>query len=126
MAATAPAGTYTNLAVLAGGNFDQLQTGPSAPLVLLDPILGPMLPVSGCSGEPVPVRVNGTNFVPGAVAQLGASDLQALWITPYRLNGIVPAAVPPGVYDLTVINPGGASATLVGAYTALDCSSGTQ
>jgi hypothetical protein len=107
--------------VLEGANFEPLDTGPSAEVTLLDPILGPMLPVSGCSDVPVPVRINGTNFVPGVRAWLGAWDLQAAWITPFRLEGTVPAGVLPGVYALTVTNPGGASATLEGAYTALDC-----
>lgn len=124
--ALAPAGTYSNAVALQGANFPALQAGPGAMVTLLAPILGPMLPVSGCDGVAVPVRINGTNFVPGAVARLDAWDLQAVWITPYRLEGIVPDDMPPGLYDLTVTNPGGASATLAGAYTVVDCSAGAQ
>jgi uncharacterized repeat protein (TIGR01451 family) len=119
--ATAPAGTYANTASLEGTNFVPVHTGPAAPVTLLAPILGPMLPVSGCNDTPVVVLINGTNFVPGALARLGEWDLSATWLTPYRLEGTVPAYLPAGPYDLTVANPGGATATLADAYTVLDC-----
>ncbi|HUT21557.1 MAG TPA: invasin domain 3-containing protein [Anaerolineae bacterium] len=121
VAALAPAGTYANAARIEGTNFDPVSVGPAAQVTLLSPILGPMLPVTGCFGIDVPVRVNGTNFVPGSRAQLGAWDLAATYVNQNRLDGTVPQGIAIGVYDLTVTNPGGAASTLAGAFTVEDC-----
>jgi uncharacterized repeat protein (TIGR01451 family) len=120
-AALAPAGTYANAARIEGTNFEPASVGPAAQVTLLSPILGPMLPVTGCFGIDVPVRINGTNFVPGSRAQLGVWDLAATYVNQNHLNGIVPQGIAIGVYDLTVTNPGGAAATLAGAFTVEDC-----
>jgi uncharacterized repeat protein (TIGR01451 family) len=121
VAALAPSGTYANAARVEGTNFDPASVGPTAQVSLLAPVLGPMLPVTGCFGIDVPVRVNGTNFVPGSRAQLGVWDLAATFVNPNRLDGTVPQGIPIGVYDLTVTNPGGAASTLAGAFTVEDC-----
>jgi hypothetical protein len=123
VSALAPAGTYPNAARIEGGNFDPASVGPTAPVTLLAPILGPMLPVTGCFGIDLPVRVNGTNFVPGSTAHLGAWDLAATYIDQGHLEGVVPQGIPIGIYDLTVANPGGAATTLAGAFTVEDCTS---
>jgi hypothetical protein len=123
VSALAPAGTYPNAARIEGTNFDPASVGPTAPVTLLAPILGPMLPVTGCFGIDLPVRVNGTNFVPGSRAYLGAWDLAAIYVDQGHLEGTVPQGIANGVYDLTVTNPGGASTTLAGAFTVVDCTS---
>lgn len=121
VAALAPAGTYANAARIEGTNFGPAGVGSTAQVSLLAPVLGPMLPVTGCFGIDVPVRVNGTNFVPGSKAQLGVWDLAAAFVNPNRLDGTVPQGIPIGAYDLTVTNPGGAASTLAGAFTVEDC-----
>ena len=121
MAALAPAGTYANAAHVEGTNFEPASVGPTAEVTLLAPILGPMLPVTGCFGIDVRVRVNGTNFVPGSKAQLGMWDLAVTFVNQNRLDGTVPGGIPIGVHDLTVTNPGGAASTLAGAFRVEDC-----
>lgn len=118
-----PAGAYWNNASVQGSNFGTRSTGSTAQVVLQSPVLFPMSPNAGCNNAVVPVVIIGNYFSPGATARLGAWDLGATWVNENRLDGTVPADIPIGIYDLTVTNPGGASSTLVGAYTAQDCSS---
>ena len=121
----APAGTgvYFNEARIDGDNFAPTSTGATAPVTLHDPTVGSITPSNACNDADVPVAINGTYFAPGITAQLGAWDLGAVRLDEATLSGIVPEGIAVGVYDLTVANPGGASITLSGAYTARDCSS---
>lgn len=123
VSALAPAGTYLNTARIEGTNFDPASVGPTAQVTLLAPVLGPMLPVTGCFGIDLPVRVNGTNFVPGSIAHLGAWNLAAVYVDQGHLEGTVPQGIPIGTYDLAVSNPGGAAATMANAFAVMDCTS---
>ncbi len=118
-----PAGAYWNNASVQGNNFATRSTGSTAQVILQAPVLGPMTPNAACNNAAVAVTIVGAYFSPGASARLGAWDLGATWVNEGRLDGTVPVDIPIGVYDLTVTNPGGASSTLAGAYTAQDCSS---
>jgi uncharacterized repeat protein (TIGR01451 family) len=119
--AQAPPGTYQNTAIVDVNYVGSLSTGPTAPVTLHAPTINSITPNSGCNDAPVAVTIAGTYFAPGATARLGAWDLAAVWVDENTLTALVPRDIAVGVYDLFVTNPGGASATLVGAYTALDC-----
>ena len=117
-----PAGAYWNNASVQGSNFGTRSTGSTAQVVLQSPVLGPMSPNTACNNVATAVTMVGAYFSPGATARLGAWDLGVTWVSESQLTGTVPVDIPIGVYDLTVTNPGGANSTLVGAYTAQDCS----
>jgi photosystem II stability/assembly factor-like uncharacterized protein len=66
------------------------------------------------------IAITGTNFVPTPTVSLGAMSLdQVTWISPSRLNALVPWGMDEGTYDLTVANPDPcqASASLTDAFT---------
>jgi len=119
--AQAPPGTYQNTAIVDVNYAGSFSTGPTAPVTLYAPTINSITPISGCNDAPVAVTIAGTYFAPGATARLGAWDLAAVWVNENTLTALVPQDIAVGVYDLVVTNPGGASGTLVGAYTALDC-----
>jgi hypothetical protein len=54
------------------------------------------------------LSVRGQNFLSGATIWLGDYPLdQTVWIDAQSLQATIPASVPPGIYDLSVFNPGG-------------------
>ena len=64
------------------------------------------------------LAITGTGFIDGAIAKVGDTALQdVMWISASRLEARLPWGVEPGVYTLTVTNPGGASANLPEALT---------
>ena len=80
--------------------------------------------------------ITGTGFVDGASAQVGGMPLvEVAWVSAERLEAKLPWGMQPGIYALTVFNPGGESATLpdavegtqaFGAWThASGCQGGT-
>jgi uncharacterized repeat protein (TIGR01451 family) len=115
------AGTYANIAVIEGDNFDPTSTGPTAQVTLSGPTLTNAVPPNGCNDAPVTMTISGLDFAPGITASLGPWVLSATWVNETTLTAIVPVDIAAGAYDLTVTNPGGASATRVGAYTARNC-----
>jgi photosystem II stability/assembly factor-like uncharacterized protein len=65
-----------------------------------------------------PITITGTQFEAGARLQLDGTTLDGVtWISPTRLDAVVPWGLEPGVYTMTVTNPGGASASLANAFT---------
>lgn len=116
-------GTYFNTAVIDGNNFAPVSTGNTAQVILQGPTPTSIVPNSGCNDTPVNVTINGTYFAPGATVNLGAWALPVTWVDENTLTAIVPQDIAAGVYDLIVTNPGGASGTLVSAYTSLNCGS---
>lgn len=121
--ATAPAGTYFNTATVNGTPFAPVTTGPAAAVTLYNPAPGGIAPASACNNADVAVTISGAYFSPGATARLGPYNLSAVWVNETTLTAVVPRYIAIGSHDLVVTNPGGASGTLPGAYTALDCSS---
>jgi uncharacterized repeat protein (TIGR01451 family) len=121
--ATAAAGTYQNVATIQGNNFAPASTGPIAQVTLHNPVANGMTPDNECNDISVSVMIVGNYFAENATASLGPWDLGAVYIDENTLSATVPQYISIGTYDLTVTNPGGASATLANAYTARDCSS---
>jgi photosystem II stability/assembly factor-like uncharacterized protein len=66
----------------------------------------------------VSLVITGTGFVDGATARLGATELQEVtWVSSGRLEATLPWGMEPGMYDLTVTNPGGEEDSLPDAMT---------
>lgn len=64
------------------------------------------------------IVITGTNFEDGADVLLDGTSLEdANWLSGERLEATVPWGMDPGVYDLTVVNPGGESDDLPNAFT---------
>ncbi|MBL7199273.1 MAG: DUF11 domain-containing protein [Anaerolineae bacterium] len=121
VAAEAREGTYHNVALVDGANFAAASTGPTAQVTLDRPALLSIAPRTGCNHVQVPVQITGAHFAPGLTAHLGSWALDVTASSEGTLNAVVPAGIPAGDYSLEVIHPGGASATLPGAYSAIDC-----
>lgn len=66
----------------------------------------------------MPIVITGDNFENGGTATLGSTVLQNLvWISATRLTATVPWGLTPGVYTLTVRNPGGEVGHLPNGFT---------
>ncbi len=64
------------------------------------------------------IVITGTNFEAGAGVQLGGTPLPEVnWVSDTRLEATVPWGLDPGVYTVTVVNPGGESGSLSNAFT---------
>ena len=120
--ASAGAGTYANTATVYGDHFTAASTGPTAQVTLQAPTIGSISLDQECNNIPVNITITGSNFAPGCTALLGNWPLSVTWLDENTLQATIPQGIAIGTYDLTVTNPGGASATLSNAYTALDCS----
>lgn len=84
--------------------------GPTPTVTSITPDIG--LTVGG-----MPVTIIGTNFVDGAKAFLGSAPvLDLVFVNETTLTGVVPAR-PPGIVNLTVVNPAGHYDMLPGAFT---------
>jgi hypothetical protein len=65
-----------------------------------------------------PIVITGTGFAATPTVTLGSTMLEEVgWVTSATLMATVPWGLDPGVYTMTVINPGGQSGVLPGAYT---------
>ena len=93
-------------------------------------------PASGANTDPVEVVFTGDRFEPHVTvdydesgksriddqftARLDVHDLaRVVWISSTELRAVVPAGLPPGVHDLTVVDPRGDRGSLAAAYTVL-------
>ena len=121
--AQAPAGSYTNQAIVQGSNLDGVDSGATAPVTLIAPSPVSFSPDNGCNNAPVNGTISGAGFASGARAYLGAWPLATSWVDEGLLNVVVPQDLPAGTHDLTVVNPGGSSATLPRVYRASNCGS---
>ena len=66
----------------------------------------------------MPLVISGTGFEDGATAMLGETELQDVtWVSNERLEATLSWGKQPGIYELTVTNPGGDSGTLQDAMT---------
>ncbi|MFP4346482.1 MAG: VPS10 domain-containing protein [Anaerolineales bacterium] len=63
-------------------------------------------PVSGTFGQPLTLVITGTDFVSPTTVLLDYTTLDAHYVSSTSLTATVPSALAPGVYDLTVSNPG--------------------
>lgn len=74
-------------------------------------------PDFGYEGEATPVTIFGAGFMEGIQARLGTVNLtDVVVVSELKLTAVVPNLFAPGKYTLSVLNPDGASATLVDAF----------
>jgi hypothetical protein len=116
------------------GTFNLVVTNPdgqSAPLpnafsiLYGNPVPYNVLPSQGRNDLPNDIYIYGYNFSPGATAHIGGTSLLNLTvIDETQLRGTVPAGLAAGIYDLTVINPGGLQGVLPASYTVVDPNAG--
>lgn len=83
------------------------------------PAISEIRPNQGRADLPNEINIYGVHFLNGAVASLGSTALNTIWIDAAHLQAAIPAGMEPGIYDLTVINPDGGRASLPNAYTVL-------
>jgi hypothetical protein len=100
-----------------GWYLDNIQI--SAPLPpSVPPALSGILPSAGSPDIRTTVTITGTSFRPVVIVMVGDTMLSKIsYIDATTLSAVVPAGLPPGNYDLTVINGDCQSATLDSAYT---------
>lgn len=82
------------------------------------PMISGVNPSSAPNDLDTSVTITGTGFANGATALLGDTLLRDVrWVSATALTAIVPWGLEPGVYTVTVVNPGGISGTLPNAFT---------
>jgi hypothetical protein len=110
------AGILLALFTLTSGNSPvTAQSSPERPAALAVTAVSPSTAPNDLD---TPLVITGTGFLDGAVVRVGEWALRdVLWVDATRLEGILPWGAAPGVYALTVTNPGGASANLPAALT---------
>ncbi|HMN31331.1 MAG TPA: IPT/TIG domain-containing protein, partial [Caldilineaceae bacterium] len=85
------------------------------------PTINRVLPNQGSNAVENEITVVGNNFGAGALIRLGTIILTpTTFVAVDTIQSVVPAGLPAGVYDITVINPDGGMATLTNAYTVFD------
>ena len=94
------------------------QPTPSVRPTLLD-----VRPNQGRANVPNDVNVYGGNFARGATVRVGETALNTTRVDGTLLQAVVPAGLSVGIYDVTVTNPDGGTATLANAYTVFETSS---
>ena len=89
-------------------------------LVTTAATIGQLQPASAPAGSPqLSLVVVGSNFVPGAVVRWDGTALATSFTSNSALAAVVPAAnlVSAGTHQVTVLNPGGASASTASTFT---------
>jgi photosystem II stability/assembly factor-like uncharacterized protein len=87
--------------------------GPEA-----EPSITEVEPLSAPNDLDTPIVIVGAGFEAGAAVWLdGASLADVAWPSAARLEATVPWGMGPGVYTVTVVNPGGESGLLTDAFT---------
>lgn len=84
------------------------------------PVVNSISPLIGSNDINLTVRVFGSNFDVGV--NLLLDDIQTLSVTRINSNtiqAVVPSGIPPGEYDVVVVNPLGETAELVDGYRAI-------
>ena len=105
----------TATATDAAGNTSEF----SAEAPRVPPTITQVAPNQGNNGVPGEINILGSHFSTGIAATLGTVPPTSLTVhfgDPTQIVAVVPAGLPAGRYDLTVVNPGGGRATLPGAY----------
>ncbi|MCA9933907.1 MAG: DUF11 domain-containing protein [Ardenticatenaceae bacterium] len=83
-----------------------------------DPSVYQVNPPSGSNADATPILIRGANFSPNARVFINSTELNNVTQFDFNtLGAIVPSGVPTGTYDVTVLNPNGASDTLFAAFT---------
>lgn len=123
-AATGTGGNTGNATATSGssGGVPVGSTG-GAPAAAL--MLTAISPAIGSSKVPTVVALSGTGFQPGTRALVGTTPLMATAVqSPTVLSGTAPSGMQKGRYDVTVIDPAGATAILRQAFTVVDAGGG--
>ena len=82
------------------------------------PTLTEVSPTSAPNDLVTLITITGTGFAQVPTVSLGSEVLAEVgWVSADLLTATVPWGLAPAVYDLTVTNPGGESATMAGAFT---------
>ncbi|MCB8954320.1 MAG: hypothetical protein H6650_20125 [Ardenticatenales bacterium] len=103
-------------------NFAETAWTITATLMMADaPALYTTSADSGSDMQATPLTLTGFNIMPGAMIELVKDDMVfALMDVTYgsatSIDGVVPASLPAGVYDIVLTNPDGQQATLSQAY----------
>jgi hypothetical protein len=100
--------------------FDDATTAAASVTVPVVPTVTGVSPTGGEQGTTVPVTVSGTNFQSGATLSVGAGVTVSGVTVPSATQLLatlgIAASAAEGLRDVTVTNPGGGSATLVGGF----------
>ena len=96
--------------------------GTSVPAPALAAPLAPTVTALGPATTPndldTPIVISGTGFTTVPTVTLGDTLLDSVgWVSAERLTATVPWGMEPGVYTLTVENPGGEATYLSNAFT---------
>lgn len=111
-------GAY-NLTVINPGGVSSSGTF-TVTVTLPPPALTGVSPASGTNAVNNTITLNGSSFVAGATVKLGTTSLATVnFVSAAQLTAVVPAGFATGLYDVTVTNPDGQSATLANSYTVL-------
>jgi len=110
-------GTLTVVATLADGTSVQASTKVTSTA----PTVSAVTPNQGTSGTAVPVTIDGTTFVNGAMVSAGTGITvgNVAFVSSTRLTATftIAADATGGARDVTVTNPGGTGGTLAHAFT---------
>jgi photosystem II stability/assembly factor-like uncharacterized protein len=86
-----------------------------------DPTLDGVTPSSAPNDLDTPLVITGTDFTAVPTLYLGSTVLEEVgWVSSATLTATVPWGMDPGVYTMTVTNPGGGSGSLAGAFTVTE------
>jgi photosystem II stability/assembly factor-like uncharacterized protein len=105
------------LCLMGRGGSDVSRPALAAPLQIT-PTVALVDPPSAPNDLDTPIVITGTDFVSVPAVYLGDTSLSDVeWMTSTVLRATVPWGMDPGVYTLTVENPGGESGVLPNAFT---------
>ncbi|GAG08552.1 unnamed protein product, partial [marine sediment metagenome] len=105
------------LCLLAVGDLAGATSALAAPLRQA-PTVTEVGPEAAPNDLDTPIVITGTGFVNGATVSLAGISLDDVeWVSSSVLNATVPWGMDPGVYTLTVTNPGDESGSLSSAFT---------
>jgi len=83
-----------------------------------DPTVSEVDPASAASDLDIPIVITGSDFVSTPMVFLGDTSLDdVIWVSTTTLEATVPWGLVPGVYTMTVVNPGGGPGELPNAFT---------
>lgn len=92
----------------------------AAPLAAA-PTINEVAPTTGPNDLDTPLVITGTDFVSTPTVFVGETALDDVnWMSSTRLEAVVPWSLDPGVYTLTVENPGGDAVSLTDAFTVTE------
>jgi len=105
------------LTLLAQSDSAVSQPARAAPLAAV-PAVTEVVPSSAPNDLDTPIVITGTDFVVSATVLLGDAALDDVgWVCTTTLTATVPWGTEPGVYTLTVFNPGEGAGSLADAFT---------